>query len=122
MKPIHKVSVMFCALLMAVSAFAANKSSVDLTLNNKAVVNGTTLAPGDYKVVLDRNGDNVQTTFLSKGKTVATSAGHFEQRTAFPGAVSLMVNDSDRSVRQIVVQKMKGAVIFDNGASSAAGH
>lgn len=125
MKSIQKITVMMFALLLAVSAFAANKNSVDLTLNNQAYVNGATLAPGNYKVVLDRTGDSVQATFISNGKTVATSAGHFEQRTSFPASVALVVNNSDRAVQQILVQKMKGAVVLDaaGGATpSAASH
>jgi hypothetical protein len=122
MKHIRKVAVMTFVLLLAVSAFAANKSSVNLTLNTKSIVNGTTLTPGDYKVLLDRNGDAVQATFVSRGKTVATSSGHFEARTAFGGAVSVVVSDNDRAIQQILVQKMKGAIVLDNGTASAGGH
>lgn len=122
MKHMWKFVVVTFALLLAVSAFAANKSSVNLTLNHQAVVNGVTLAPGDYKILLDRNGDAVQATFLASGKTVATTAGHFEQRTKFPASVSLVIGDNDRAVQQIVVEKLKGAVVLDNGGASAAGH
>jgi hypothetical protein len=122
MKQIRKIVGMTFVLLLAVSAFASDKSSINLTLNHPSVINGTTLAAGDYKVVLDRNGDAVQATFLSGRKTVATSSGHFEQRKAFGGGVSLVLDDRDRSIQQIVVQKMKGAVVFDNAAASAGGH
>jgi hypothetical protein len=122
MKSGYKISMMVCALLLAVSAFAANKNSVDLTLNHPAVVNGTTLKAGEYKVMLDRNGDRVQATFLSSGKTVATSSGHFEQRSSFAGPVSVVVKDGDRAIQQIVVQKLKGAVVLDDGTPSATGH
>jgi hypothetical protein len=122
MKQIRKIVGITFVLLLAVSAFAANKSTVNLTLNHPSIVNGTTLAPGEYKVVMDRNGDAVQTTFLSNGKAVATSSGHFEQRKAFGGSVSLMLDDRDRSIQQIIVEKMKGAVIFDNAAASSGGH
>jgi hypothetical protein len=123
MKAFFKLGVLILTLLLAASAFAANnKSSVDLTLNHKAAVNGTTLEPGDYKIILERQGDNIQATFRSSGKTIATSTGHFEQRSAFPGSVSVVVNESDRELRQLVVQKMKGAVVFENGGASAAGH
>lgn len=122
MKHIRKFAVMTFGLLLAVSAFAANKSSVTLSLATKSTVNGTTLAPGDYKVLLDRNGDAVQATFVSHGKTVATSSGHFESRSAFGGAVSVVVSQNDRAIQQILVQKMKGAIVLDNGTPSAGGH
>lgn len=122
MKHMGKIAVIFAALLITVSAFAANKNSVNLTLNDKAMVNGTTLQPGDYKVVLDRDGDNVQATFITKGKEVAKSSGHFEQRTSFVSGVSLVTNNSDHAIQQIVVAKMKGAVVLDSGAASGAAH
>jgi len=123
MKQVQKIAVLLFSMLLAITAFAGTgKSSVDLTLNHKAVVNGTTLAPGDYKVVLERQGDAIQATFRTAGKTVATSTGHFEQRSAFPGSVSIMVNETDGTVQQLLVKKMNGAVIFDNGGASAAGH
>ena len=123
MKHIGKIAVIFAALLISVSAFAADKSTVNLTLNDKAVLNGTALQPGDYKVVLDRDGNNVQATFITRGKEVAKSSGHFEQRDAFAGSgVSLVTNNGDRAIQQLVVKKMKGAVVFENAASSGAGH
>jgi hypothetical protein len=122
MKHIRKVAVMTFVLLLAVSAFAADKSTVNLTLNTKSTVNGTTLVPGDYKVLLDRNGDAVQATFVSRGKTVATSSGHFESRSGFGGAVSVVLSANDRAIQQILVQKMKGAIVLDNGTPSAGGH
>ncbi len=122
MKHIEKIAVIFAALLMTVSALAANKSSVNFTLTDKAMVNGTTLQPGDYKMVVDRDGNNVQATFITRGKEVAKSSGHFEQRDSFASGVSLVTNNTDRAIQQVVVQKLKGAVVLDNAASSGAGH
>ena len=123
MKKLQTFVVLLFSLLLAASAFAgSSKSTVNLTLNHKAVVNGTTLEPGDYKVVLERDGDTVQATFRYSGKAVASSTGHFEQRSAFPASVSLVLNESDRAVRQLLVERMKGAVVFDSGAATAAGH
>ncbi|ABF39682.1 hypothetical protein Acid345_0677 [Candidatus Koribacter versatilis Ellin345] len=123
MKQVQKIALLMITMFLAIAAFAGtDKSSVDLTLNHKAVVNGTTLEPGDYKVVLERQGDTVQATFRSGRKTVATSSGHFEQRAAFPADVAVVVGESDRSMQQLLVKKMNGAVVFDNGGASAAGH
>ena len=123
MKHTYKIAMLLVALLFTMSAFASNKNSVDFTLTKAATVYGTTLQPGDDKVVLDRTGDNIQATFVKSGKTVATTAGHFEQRTSFPGpGVSLVVHDGDRALQQILVEKMKGAVVLDEGAAASAGH
>lgn len=118
MKYVQKFALIFATLLFTVSGFAAVKSSVNLTLYNKAVVNGTTLTPGQYKVEFDRTGNNVQTRFVENGKTMADANGHFEQRSTFPSSVALVTNDKDNSIQQIQVQKMKGAVVFDNGSST----
>jgi hypothetical protein len=124
MKHLQKLALIVCTLLLATVAFAADKSnSVNLTLNNKAVVNGTTLEPGDYKIALDRTGNDVKATFLKAGKPVATAAGHFEERTAQGGGsgVAVGVNDSDRALRQILISKMKGAVVLDNNVAASGG-
>jgi hypothetical protein len=64
---ISKSLIMGLALLLASSAFAAEKAS--LTLTHPATVNGTTLKAGDYKLQWDGNGPNVEVSIL-KGKTV----------------------------------------------------
>jgi len=123
MKQVQKIALLMITMLLAIAAFAGtDKSSVDLTLNHKAVVNGTTLEPGDYKVVLERQGDTIQATFRNGRKTVATSTGHFEQRSAFPADVAVVVGESDRSMQQLLVKKLNGAVVFENGGATAAGH
>ena len=123
MKQVQKVALLLITMFLAIAAFAAtDKKSVDLTLNHKAVVNGTTLEPGDYKVVLERQGDTVQATFRNGKKTVATTSGHFEQRASFPADVAVVVGQEDRSVQQLLVKKMNGAVVFESTGSAAAGH
>jgi hypothetical protein len=64
---ISKSLLMAAALLLATSAFAASKASLEL--NNPVTLNGTTLKPGDYKLQWDGAGPNVQLTIL-KGKNV----------------------------------------------------
>ena len=107
-------------VLLTASAFAAEKNTVDMTLGHPAVVSGTTLQPGDYKIQLNRSGDQVQATFITHGKTVATKTGHFETRPALPDGVSLKIQNSDNSVREIGVKRMKGAVVFDQTTAGAA--
>lgn len=64
---ISKSLMIGVTLLLAVSAFAATKGS--LQLNNAVVLNGTTLKPGDYKVEWDGSGPNVELSIL-QGKSV----------------------------------------------------
>lgn len=66
---ISKILTMGLALLLASSAFAANKAS--LSLMNPATVNGTQLKAGDYTLQWEGNGPNVDLSIM-QGKKVVT--------------------------------------------------
>jgi len=57
------------ALLLATSAFAANKGS--LQIQEPTSVNGTKLAPGDYKIEWDGTGPSVELS-IKQGKKLIT--------------------------------------------------
>ncbi|MGA8835030.1 MAG: hypothetical protein WB538_05305 [Candidatus Sulfotelmatobacter sp.] len=61
------------ALLLATSAFAANKGNKgSLELFAPATVSGHQLAAGQYKLTWDGTGSSVELMILSQGKLVAT--------------------------------------------------
>jgi hypothetical protein len=64
---VSKSLLMGLALLLASTAFAATKAS--LNLPNATVVNGTKLKAGDYKLEWEGSGPNVEVNIL-KGKDV----------------------------------------------------
>jgi hypothetical protein len=64
---VSKSLVMGLALLLATSAFAATKAS--LNLQSSVTINGTTLKPGDYKLEWDGSGANVEVSIM-QGKTL----------------------------------------------------
>jgi hypothetical protein len=64
---VSKSLVMGLALLMASSAFAATKATVNLL--SPASVNGTKLKAGEYKLEWDGSGPNVEVSIM-QGKTV----------------------------------------------------
>ena len=68
---VSKSLVMGLALLLASSAFASAKAS--LQLNNPVTVNGTTLKPGDYKILWEGTGPNVEISIM-QGKNVVVKA------------------------------------------------
>lgn len=68
---VSKMLVLGLALLLASSAFAANKPS--LALSHPVTVNGTTLKAGDYKVQWEGTGPNVEVRIL-QGKNVLVKA------------------------------------------------
>jgi len=66
---ISKSVVMGLALLLASSAFAATKAS--LNLQDPTTVNGIKLKAGDYKLQWDGSGPNVEVSII-QGKNVLT--------------------------------------------------
>jgi len=62
------------AVLLATSAFAANKAS--LQLNHPVNVNGTQLKAGDYKVHWDGSGPNVELSIVRGKNVVAKVPAH----------------------------------------------
>ena len=65
------------ALLLATSAFAANKQNKgSIELDKPATIGGHQLAPGEYKLTWDGTGPNVDLMIKSYGKLVATVPAH----------------------------------------------
>ena len=64
---VSKILGVGLALLLASSAFAATKAT--LSLSDPVTVNGTTLKPGDYKLLWDGTGPSVEVSII-QGKTV----------------------------------------------------
>jgi len=70
---ISKTLLPALALLLATSAFGANKRNKgSLELDKPATVAGHQLAPGEYKLTWDGTGPNVELMISSYGKVVAT--------------------------------------------------
>ncbi len=64
---VSKSLIMGLALLLASSAFAATKA--ELSLRSATTVNGTKLKAGDYKLLWDGSGPNVEVSIM-QGKNV----------------------------------------------------
>ena len=70
---IYKTLLPALALLLATSAFAANKGNKgSIELDKSATIGGHQLAPGEYNLTWDGSGSNVELMILSYGKLVAT--------------------------------------------------
>jgi hypothetical protein len=66
-------------LLLATSAFAANKGSL-VVLDQPVSVSGHQLTPGEYQVKWEGTSSTVELNILSKGKVVATVPAHVVER------------------------------------------
>jgi hypothetical protein len=71
---VSKSLVLGFALLLASSAFAATKASLQLI--NPVTVNGTKLKPGDYKVQWEGTGPNVELSILQGSNVLAKVPAH----------------------------------------------
>ncbi len=77
-----KSVVLGLAVLLATSAFASNKGTVEL--REVSEVNGQQLAPGEYQVRWDGTGSNVEVSFMKGKKELAkTSAKVVELEKAY---------------------------------------
>lgn len=112
-----KSLVVGLALVLASSAFAATKAS--LNLQSPATVNGTQLKAGEYKVQWEGNGPNVEVSIL-KGKNVVAKvpAKLVDLNTASQNDVALVKtgDDGSRSLAGVRFQGKK--VALEIGESS----
>jgi hypothetical protein len=69
---VAKTVVLGLAVLLASSAFASNKCS--LQVREAVEVNGQQLAPGEYQLRWDGTGSNVEVTFMQGKKEVAKTS------------------------------------------------
>jgi hypothetical protein len=111
-RTIVKTVIIAGLLALAVSAYAANT----ITLNNPAVVNGTQLAPGQYDVKVNGNGD---VRFL-RGKTeVASAKARLEDRDTkarFNTVLTKPNGGGIPAIAEIQFEGKKQVLVFDNGS------
>jgi hypothetical protein len=107
------------ALLLASSAFAATKAS--LQLNNPVTVNGTNLKPGDYNLQWEGSGDKVELSILKGSKVIAKAPAHvveLEAPAAYDAALTRKSNSGTSSLTGVRFQGKKFAL--DLGDASDA--
>jgi len=63
---------LFAALLIPALAFAAEKKSANVQVDQPVKVADTQLAPGQYRLTWEGNGPDVTVTFSEGKKTIAT--------------------------------------------------
>jgi hypothetical protein len=68
-----KTVVLGLAVLLASSAFASNKGTLEV--REAFEVNGQQLAPGEYQLRWDGTGSNVEVSFMQGKKEVAKASG-----------------------------------------------
>jgi hypothetical protein len=111
------------ALLLATSAFAANKGS--LQVSDTVNVSGKSLAAGEYNVKWEGNGPNVELNILQGKKMVATIPARLIDldRSAVGNMAVLKRNgDGSRSLAEIrFAGKIYALALGDESAKADAG-
>lgn len=115
------------ALLLATSAFAANKPNKgSFQLSEPLTVSGHELKAGQYKVTWEGTGPDVEAMILSEGKLVATVPAHvtdFRQSQPNNAVAASPNSDGTKSLTEVDFAGKKYALSFDNGSvdSTSAG-
>jgi hypothetical protein len=105
---VSKSLVLGLALLLASSAFAATKAS--LQLSNPVVVNGTQLKPGDYNLQWEGSGPNVELSIMQGKKVVAKVPAHvvdLDRPATYDAAVTKKNDSGPNSLAGIRFQGKK---------------
>src|SRR5271167_4421059 len=111
------------ALLLATSAFAADKANkCSVKVFEPVTVSGHQLAPGEYKLKWNGTGPSVELSILSEGKLVATVPARLIELRESGWANATQVDnneDGTRSLSQIDFAGKKYALAFGNESATA---
>jgi hypothetical protein len=109
-----KSMALVMALLFSSVAFASNRGS--LLVSTQITVNGKPLAPGEYSVMWDGAGPDVQVNFVKGKKIVATAPAHVIDLSTPPAGDSAILqknSDGTSSLAQIRFGGKKKALSLD---------
>ena len=119
---VSKALILGLALMLASSAFAASKGT--LQLSNPTTVNGTTLKPGDYKVSWDGNGPSVEVSIM-QGKNVIAKVPakvvNLESASANDAAVTQKNSDGTSTLAGIRFEGKRFALELGDSSEGMGG-
>jgi hypothetical protein len=123
MNTFSKQLVLGAAMLLASSAFAANKGSV--TVSSPVQVGGKELSAGRYEVRWEGDGPSVEANIMKGKKVVATVPARVVSLDQSPSMDSAVVRTDDNGGRSLAQARFSGkkmALEFgEAGGSSASG-
>ena len=117
---ISKGLLLGLALLLATSAFAANKGS--LQVSDEVTVSGKQLARGEYTVKWEGDGPNVELNILQGKKVVATTPARLIDLNRSADGDSAVVrknDDGSRTLAEIRFAGKKYALALGNESAKA---
>lgn len=108
-------------LLVAGSALAADKGNqTKVTVLDPVMVNGTTLAPGEYKVTWEGSGGEVQVTFLQGKKVVATAQAKVQARDVAYENTALVTKQDGKGLDLVEIRPQGRKEALALGGSESA--
>ena len=117
---VTKSLVLGLAVLLATSAFAANKGS--LQVQEPISVNGQQLKPGDYKVQWDGNGPDVELSIIQGKKVITKVPAHLVDLSKPSNADAAVVKnngDGSKSLAEVRLSGKKFALAVGEEAAKA---
>jgi hypothetical protein len=117
---VTKSLVLGLAVLLATSAFAANKGS--LQVQEPLSINGQQLKPGDYKVQWDGNGPDVELSIMQGKKVVTKVPAHVVDLSKASNADAAVVKnnaDGSKSLAEVRFGGKKYALAVGEEAAKA---
>ncbi len=119
---VSKGLILGLALMLASSAFAASKGS--LQINNPTMVNGTKLKPGDYKIQWDGTGPSVELSII-QGKNVVAKVPaklvNLDAAASNDAAVTEKNSDGSSTLAGIRFQGKKFALELGDAGDGTSG-
>jgi hypothetical protein len=106
---VSKMLVLGLALVLASSAFAATKAS--LQLSHPVTVNGTTLKAGDYKLQWEGNGPNVELSILQGKNVVAKAPAHLVELATPADNDAAVIRKSDNGLSSLAAIRFHGKTL-----------
>ncbi|MFZ0277187.1 MAG: hypothetical protein WA254_04140 [Candidatus Sulfotelmatobacter sp.] len=103
------------AVLVPLSAFARDKNQHSIDIPNAVQVGGKQLEAGSYKVEWQGAGPEVQVTFLSHGKAVATVPGTLKTNDNQITADAIQTDSANKTLNEIDFRRDKEALVFQSG-------
>ena len=117
---ISKGLLLGLALLLATSAFAANKGSFQVS--DPVTVNGKQIGAGDYTVKWEGNGPNVELNILHGKNVVATVPARMvdlDQSPSRDSAVTVLGPDGHKALNEIRFSGKKYALAIGSQTAQA---
>jgi hypothetical protein len=106
------------AFLVPALAFAGQRNSAGLELDQAVAIAGTQLAPGQYKLIWEGNGPNVIVSFVEGKKTVATAPAKLVTNTTNEEAIET-ATAADKTVILQAVDLKNVTIQFTNAVAGA---